>query len=99
MGIGTVIELVTGTLISFGLFTRVVAFIASGEMAVGYWLFHAPASLYRAANCGDAAILSASQRRPDATRAPDPWALWRAGRRPLWAFPPRLPFIDRPISS
>ena len=36
MGIGTVIELVTGTLISLGLFTRVAAFIASGEMAVGY---------------------------------------------------------------
>jgi uncharacterized membrane protein YphA (DoxX/SURF4 family) len=40
MGIGTVIELVTGTLISLGLFTRVAAFIASGEMAVGYWMFH-----------------------------------------------------------
>jgi uncharacterized membrane protein YphA (DoxX/SURF4 family) len=48
--IGTVIELVTGTLISLGLFTRVAAFIASGEMAVGYWMFHAPASLYPAAN-------------------------------------------------
>ena len=35
MGIGAVIELVTGTLITLGLFTRAAAFIAAGEMAVG----------------------------------------------------------------
>jgi putative oxidoreductase len=57
MGIGAVIELVTGTLITLGLFTRAAAFIASGEMAVGYWMFHAPASVYPAVNGGDAAIL------------------------------------------
>jgi putative oxidoreductase len=57
MGIGAVIELVTGTLITLGLFTRVAAFIAAGEMAVAYWMFHAPASIYPAVNGGDAAIL------------------------------------------
>jgi putative oxidoreductase len=57
MGIGAVIELVTGTLITLGLFTRAAAFIAAGEMAVGYWMFHAPASMYPAVNGGDAAIL------------------------------------------
>jgi len=57
MGIGAVIELVTGTLITLGLFTRAAAFIASGEMAVAYWTFHAPASIYPAVNGGDAAIL------------------------------------------
>jgi putative oxidoreductase len=57
MGIGAIIELVTGTLITLGLFTRAAAFIAAGEMAVGYWMFHAPASLYPAVNGGDAAIL------------------------------------------
>ena len=31
--------------------------IASGQMAVAYWLFHAPASIYPAVNGGDAAIL------------------------------------------
>jgi putative oxidoreductase len=40
-----------------GLFTRAAAFIASGEMAVGYWMFHAPQSIYPAVNGGDAAIL------------------------------------------
>jgi putative oxidoreductase len=57
MGIGAVIETVTGTLIVLGLFTRPAAFIASGEMAVGYWMFHAPQSVYPAVNGGDAAIL------------------------------------------
>jgi putative oxidoreductase len=56
-GIGAVIELVTGTLITLGLFTRVAAFVAAGEMAVAYWMFHAPQSVYPAANGGDAAIL------------------------------------------
>jgi len=57
MGIGGVIELVAGTLIMIGLFTRPAAFIASGQMAVAYWMFHAPRSLYPVANDGDAAIL------------------------------------------
>jgi len=56
-GIGAVIELVTGTLIVLGLFTRAAAFLASGEMAVAYWLVHAPNSFYPAVNGGDAAIL------------------------------------------
>jgi putative oxidoreductase len=57
MGIGAVIELATGTLITLGLFTRAAALIASGEMAVAYWMFHAPSSMYPAVNGGDAAIL------------------------------------------
>ncbi|WP_114953812.1 DoxX family protein [Sphingosinicella terrae] len=56
-GIGAIIELVGGTLIMLGLFTRPAAFIAAGEMAVAYWMFHAPASFFPVANGGDAAIL------------------------------------------
>jgi len=56
-GAGAVIELVTGTLIVLGLFTRTAALIASGEMAVGYWMYHAPSSFYPAVNGGDAAVL------------------------------------------
>ncbi|MGH6951368.1 MAG: DoxX family protein, partial [Vitreimonas sp.] len=44
--IGAWIELIGGALLAHGLFTRPVAFIAAGEMAVAYWMFHAPASLY-----------------------------------------------------
>lgn len=56
-GIGGVIELVAGALIALGLFTRPAAFVASGQMAVAYWMFHAPQSLYPVVNGGDAAIL------------------------------------------
>jgi putative oxidoreductase len=57
MGAGAVIELVTGALIALGLYTRLAAFVASGQMAVAYWMFHAPNGPYPAANGGDAAIL------------------------------------------
>jgi putative oxidoreductase len=56
-GIGGVIEFIGGALIALGLFTRIAAFIASGEMAVAYFLFHAPQGFYPVANGGDAAIL------------------------------------------
>jgi len=55
--IGAWLELVGGVLLLPGLFTRPVAFIVSGEMAVAYWMFHAPASPYPVLNGGDAAIL------------------------------------------
>ena len=57
MGIGGVLELVGGVLIVLGLFTRPVAFLLSGQMAVAYWMFHAPKSIYPLLNGGDAAIL------------------------------------------
>lgn len=57
LGIGGVIELITGLLLILGLFTRPAAFIASGQMAVAYWMFHFPSSPYPAVNGGDAAIL------------------------------------------
>ncbi len=56
-GIGGLIEIVTGSLIALGVFTRSAAFVASGQMAVAYWMFHADASVYPAVNGGDAAIL------------------------------------------
>jgi putative oxidoreductase len=50
-------ELVLGTLITLGLFTRIAAFFASGEMAVAYWLAHAPQNFFPVNNAGDASIL------------------------------------------
>ncbi len=55
--IGAWIELVGGALLLSGLFTRSVAFVLSGQMAVAYWMFHAPANFYPVLNGGDAAIL------------------------------------------
>jgi putative oxidoreductase len=40
MGAAGVIETVCGSLIMVGLFTRVAAFVASGEMAVAFWYIH-----------------------------------------------------------
>jgi putative oxidoreductase len=57
MGVGGMMELIGGALIVLGLFTRPVAFLLAGEMAVAYWMFHAPQSPYPLANGGDAAIL------------------------------------------
>jgi putative oxidoreductase len=39
--VGGMLELVGGTFILLGLFTRCTAFVLSGEMAVAYWQFHA----------------------------------------------------------
>ena len=52
-----VIECVAGVLVTIGLFTRLAAFIASGEMAVAYWMQHFPKSPWPVANMGEAAIL------------------------------------------
>jgi len=52
-----VIELITGVLITIGLFTRPAAFVASGTMAVAYWVAHAPQNFFPVNNGGDAAIL------------------------------------------
>ena len=57
MGIGGLIETVGGVLIVLGLFTRPVAFLLSGEMAVAYFQFHAPLSRFPTTNQGMPAIL------------------------------------------
>jgi putative oxidoreductase len=56
-GAAGVIELVGGILIILGLFSRIAAFIASGEMAFAYFLAHFPRNFFPTQNGGDAAIL------------------------------------------
>lgn len=59
--IGGVIELVTGTLIAIGLFTRWAAFFASGMMAVAYiqfhWKFALDESAWPGVNKGELAVV------------------------------------------
>lgn len=55
--IGAILEFVGGLLILVGFYTRPVAFVLAGEMAVAYWMFHAPDSFFPVLNGGDAAIL------------------------------------------
>ncbi len=52
-----VLECFGGALVALGVFTRVVAFLLSGEMAIGYFMFHAPRSFFPLLNGGDAAVL------------------------------------------
>jgi putative oxidoreductase len=56
-GFAGVLELVGGILLIIGLFTRPVAFILAGEMAVAYFMAHAPQSFFPILNNGESAIL------------------------------------------
>jgi putative oxidoreductase len=57
MGFTGILELVGGILLAIGLFSRPVAFILSGQMAVAYWMVHAKASFFPMLNGGEAAML------------------------------------------
>jgi putative oxidoreductase len=52
-----IIELVVGILITAGLFTRIAAFVASGEMAFAYFTQHLPDGFWPIANKGELAVL------------------------------------------
>ncbi|CAJ0863037.1 hypothetical protein AMST5_01544 [freshwater sediment metagenome] len=57
LGVGGVIELIGGLLLLIGLFTRPVAFILAGEMAVAYFGFHAFQNFWPLVNKGELAAL------------------------------------------
>jgi putative oxidoreductase len=57
LGAAGVLETVGGLLLVLGLFTRPVAFLLSGEMAVGYFMAHFPRAFFPLLNGGDAAVL------------------------------------------
>ena len=52
-----IIELLGGALLILGLFSRIAAFVCSGEMAFAYFLAHFPKGIYPAMNGGEDAIL------------------------------------------
>jgi putative oxidoreductase len=54
---GGIIETFGGLLLLLGLFTRPVALIVSGEMAVAYFKFHAPQGFWPLLNDGEGAVL------------------------------------------
>lgn len=56
-GLAAILEIVGGLAILVGIFTRPVAFVLAGEMAVAYWMVHAPQDFFPVNNMGDAAIL------------------------------------------
>jgi putative oxidoreductase len=57
LGLAGAIEIVASVLVTIGLFTRAAAFIASGEMAVAYFMAHFPKSFFPLVNGGEAAVL------------------------------------------
>ncbi len=77
------IEFVGGGLLAAGLFTRPVAFIMSGEMAVGYFMSHAPRGFFPQLNGGDAAILYCFIFLYFVFAGAGPWSLdaWLKARR------------------
>jgi putative oxidoreductase len=70
-----IIELVTSVLVILGLFTRVAAFVAAGEMAVAYWTVHAKMGFYPAVNMGEAAILYCFAFLYLAVAGPGAWSI------------------------
>jgi putative oxidoreductase len=56
-GLAGVLEIVGGVLVLIGLWTRLAAFVLSGQMAVAYWMAHAPQGFFPVNNGGDAAIM------------------------------------------
>jgi putative oxidoreductase len=76
-GVGAIIELVAGTLIMIGLFTRPAAFIASGQMAVAYFMVHQPSGLWPIQNRGELAALYCFAFLYICTRGAGVWGLDR----------------------
>jgi putative oxidoreductase len=81
LGVQGIIELVGGLLLALGLFTRPVAFILSGDMAVAYFMAHAPKSFFPVLNGGDAAILYCFVFLYLFVAGPGPWSLDAALKR------------------
>jgi putative oxidoreductase len=71
------LELVGGALIVLGLFTRPVAFVLSGFMAVAYFMAHFPMSFFPAINMGEPAVLYCFVFLYLAAAGPGPWAIDR----------------------
>jgi putative oxidoreductase len=91
-GLQGILELVGGLLFAIGLFTRPVAFVLAGDMAVAYFMAHAPRSFFPLLNGGEGAILycfvflyffiaGAGVWSLDRLRAPKPSAGVAAGSR------------------
>lgn len=71
------LEIVGGALLALGYYTRVVAFVLSGEMAVGYFLGHVAQSgtIFPGLNGGDAAVLYCFVFLYFAAAGAGPWSL------------------------
>ena len=77
-------ELIGGLLLLVGLFSRPVALLLSGEMAVAYWMVHAPEGAFPILNGGEAAVLFCFVFFYIAFAGPGTWSVdawWRGKKR------------------
>ena len=90
MGIGGVLEFFGGLLLLLGLFTRPVAFILSGMMAVAYFGWHAPGGFWPIVNKGELAVLYCFVFLYLSAAGGGPWSVdyCLRGRRGGAAYPP-----------
>ncbi len=77
-----ILETVGGLLLVLGLFTRPLAFLLSGQMAVAYWWIHAPASFYPLKNGGEGALIYCFVFLFLAAAGAGPWSLDALRRKP-----------------
>jgi putative oxidoreductase len=75
------IELIGGILLTIGLFTRLTAFILSGEMAVAYFTVHFPQAFFPMVNKGEIAVLYCFVFLYLAAAGGGPWSLDRLRHR------------------
>jgi putative oxidoreductase len=81
IGAAGFIELIGGALLILGLLTQPVAFIVSGEMAVAYFMVHAPRSFFPLINGGTLAIMFCFTCLYLSTAGAGPWSVDAAIRR------------------
>ena len=74
-GLAALLEAIGGAAIILGLFTRPVAFILSGEMAVAYFMAHAPKGFFPVLNGGELAIIYTFAFLYLAAAGAGPWSL------------------------
>jgi putative oxidoreductase len=79
--VGGVLEVFGGALLLLGLFTRPVAFLLAGEMAVAFFQFHFPKSVWPTVNGGVAAVLYCFIWLYFSAAGPGPWSLDARRRR------------------
>lgn len=82
MGLAGALELFGGLLLLLGLFSRPVAFVLSGQMAVAYFMAHAPRGFWPIANQGELAVLYCFVFLYLAAAGGGPWSLDRLCCKP-----------------
>lgn len=80
-GLAGVIELVGGVFVAIGLLASFAAFVASGQMAVAFWMAHFPKGFWPVLNGGELAILYCFVFLFIAARGAGVWGIDKPARR------------------